>query len=846
MIAVIAHHLRLLLPNEETMSPPSLAKCSVLLFLSIHPPKASASALAFLPPGTLSPTENATFHAAVAKIRAAAICATEHSRHGGAHRSADRPMGGVLVLPVNQRRVPIAIGFRAHLDAASLLPFPLDSRLRASSLPADLACAVRRSVERRDSLPSFRYSRASAIRAIADQLRPLSTRVNGALMPPTVLRIAEGFNTLFVAAVVDALCWLDSAIVRRFVYGFPIVATAIPDSGAYRLLPPPSVEQFEARRDFFVRSALAHNQRLHSRLAARATASYADRAADLAVAEKTAKEVAKGVVVGPYPSPDAIHQSMIHLHPHLPPAAVYPRVMNRFGITQKDAIRAIDDGRSNGANAATLMLETVSTPSFFFPAIVARAFAVVALALGIPFLSLVVAMADLSMAYRTIPTSQPWYTAIGFYNPSARPPKPEYYWLPGHNFGLASAVVNFNRYPELVVIALRALFALIIDHYYDDFILPDLEAGRRSALDILEDFIHMCGTGARRTARQPVRSPELDPNKTKEPLRSNVVLGVTADLSSASATPPSVHFRAEPERIERVLAAFRAAFERGKLSPHEAASLRGKLFFLLSSAFGAVGRAATLPLVQRQYRDQPPFTFLRGSELHQSLLFFEALLPSLPPLHVPLVQSRRPPLLVYTDASFSSKRARAGGSSRECRDPHAHPRGYLGAVVYDPDSGIVHVAEAMPNWAVLLASWRDDFKTYIAELEMLAVVSVYTTFPSLFAGRSVNHWVDNTVALSALVHGYAGKPELAKSVNIFYLQAVALRTAVYFDYVPSKANIADLPSRRMFEQLASELVGLRRTSPPHRKLQVPSIAEWNADLGSWAHHSEGERFRFPV
>ena len=846
MITVITHQLRLLLPNEETMSPPSWTTCSVLLLLSIHHPKASASALAFLPPGTLSPAENATFHAAVEKIRAAAVCMVEHSRHGGAHRSADRPMGGVLVLPVDQRRVPIAVGFRAHLDAASLLPFPLDSRLRASSLPPDIACAVRRSVEHRDGLPDFRYDRASTIRAIADRLRPLSVRVNGALMPPTVLRIAGSFNSVFVAAVVDALRWLDSAIVRRFVYGFPIVATAIPDSGAYRLLPQPSVERFEARRDFFVRSAPAHNQRLHSRLAARATASYADRAADLAVAEKTAKEVAKGVVIGPYPSPDAIHQSMIHLHPHLPPAAVYPRVMNRFGITQKGAIRAIDDGRSNGANAATLMLETVSTPSFFFPAIVARAFAVVAMALGIPFLALVVAMADLSMAYRTIPTSQPWYTAIGFFNPTSRPPAPEYYWLPGHNFGLASAVVNFNRYPELIVVALRALFALIIDHYYDDFIIPDLEVGRRSALDILEDFILMCGRGSRRADRQPVRSPELDPSKTKEPLRSNVVLGVTADLSSASSTPPSVRFHAEPERVRSVLATFRAAYERGKLTPHEAASLRGKLFFVLSSAFGMVGRAATLPLVQRQYRDKPPFTFLRGSELHHSLLFFEALLPSLPPLHVPLVQSRRPPLLVYTDASFSSKRARAGGGGRECRDPHARLRGYLGAVVYDPVSGIVHVAEAMPNWAVLLASWRDDFKTYIAELEMLAVVSVYTTFPSLFAGRSVNHFVDNTVALSALVHGYAGKPELAKSVNIFYLQTVALRTAVYFDYVPSKANIADLPSRRMFEQLASELVGLRRTSPPHRTLHVPSVAEWNADLGSWAHHSEGERFRFPV
>ena len=88
---------------------------------------------------------------------------------------------------------------------------------------------------------------------------------------------------------------------------------------------------------------------------------------------------------------------------------------------------------------------------------------------------------------------------------------------PGHNFGLASAVVNFNRYPEFVVVSLRALYAVPVDHYYDDFIIPDLEVGRRSALDVLEDFIHMCGTGARRTARQRVSSPELDPARSSSP-----------------------------------------------------------------------------------------------------------------------------------------------------------------------------------------------------------------------------------------------------------------------------------------------------------------------------------------
>ena len=78
---------------------------------------------------------------------------------------------------------------------------------------------------------------------------------------------------------------------------------------------------------------------------------------------------------------------------------------------------------------------------------------------------------------------------------------------------------------------------------------------------------------------------------------------------------------------------------------------------------------------------------------------------------------------------------------------------------------------------------------------MLAAVSVYYTYPRLFVDRRVNHWIDNTVALSALVHGYSGKLDLATMVNAFYLQIAGLRSAVYFDWVPSKANIADLPSR---------------------------------------------------
>ena len=222
------------------------------------------------------------------------------------------------------------------------------------------------------------------------------------------------------------------------------------------------------------------------------------------------------------------------------------------------------------------------------------------------------------------------------------------------------------------------------------------------------------------------------------------------------------------------------------------------------------------------------------------MLFFEALLPNLPQLSVSLSPDATPPLLVYTDASFW--RSRNKKRSRECSEQTYTYHGELGVVVYDPTDRTVRSAEATPPWDILLSSWCTDKKTYIAELETLAAVAAYSTYPELFAGRKVNHFIDNVVALSALVHGYSGKPDLAKPVNIFYLQTLSLRTSVYFEYVPSKANIADLPSRRQLTQLQIELEGLDVRCHAGRgaicftdydKLAVPNAESWDAPLASW-------------
>ena len=81
--------------------------------------------------------------------------------------------------------------------------------------------------------------------------------------------------------------------------------------------------------------------------------------------------------------------------------------------------------------------------------------------------------------------------------------------------------------------------------------------------------------------------------------------------------------------------------------------------------------------------------------------------------------------------------------------------------------------------------------------------------PETFRGRSVIHWIDNTSAISCLLHGYSGKPDSALLVNAFHLFNAGLRANIHFEYVESKANVADLPSRGELSYLLCTLAAKR-------------------------------------
>ena len=264
---------------------------------------------AFVPNGTLSPADWAAIRDVANNVRGRALCSQLFSRHAGVERAADQPMGGKIVQPLHQRRVPIWSGMRLHFNRAKRLGFPLDSRLRAAGLSPPLHCAIRVSASLGQNLERVRDALIADMVADANRLRPISHKINR-LMPPTVHRIAAGVNTAFMIALIDALEWPDHQLAERFVFGFPIVGE-IPDSGVFRrIVAAYSDADIEEIYADYVRQAPAWNARTHLRLKAQRWADAKGQAANLAVRQKSLKEHGRGLIVGPFDSPDAVLQSL--------------------------------------------------------------------------------------------------------------------------------------------------------------------------------------------------------------------------------------------------------------------------------------------------------------------------------------------------------------------------------------------------------------------------------------------------------------------------------------------------------------------------------------------------------
>ncbi|XRB12524.1 EF-hand domain-containing protein [Pseudoscourfieldia marina] len=425
----------------------------------------------------------------------------------------------------------------------------------------------------------------------------------------------------------------------------------------------------------------------------------------------------------------------------------------------------LDDGKDSGTNDVTRMYETISLPSYTWIAGVAQS------AHDSGYRGAITSGTDdVEAAYRKVPTKQPEATVICYYEPATDAAVfRDTYGLP---MGLKASVIQFNRPMALMTYFANAAMLCPATHYYDDVNIADTTEGKGTAQRTTDAVFKACGMGFKSAKHSGAST-------------SQNFLGVHADV-----TPQGVTFSATPGRLEATLDIIAAIRARRTITVMDIQVLEGKTRFLLEATHGRLGRAPLSPLRAAISSGECRYT----EALDISLRYLQELLPTLPPkAHVFVGNEGEARVVrIYADASTS-----------------------YGV------GGVLLVGEL--TWYFSLAV-PELLHLRIEVLELLAAAAAYYTFAHLLPpDRVIVHFIDSQVAFAWVAKGYASQLHVADIVNQLHLDH--LHRQVWFEWLDSDANIADIPSRGDPEDpaLAGDYAILRELGATRITAKLPPI-----------------------
>jgi hypothetical protein len=256
----------------------------------------------------------------------------------------------------------------------------------------------------------------------------------------------------------------------------------------------------------------------------------------------------------------------------------------------------------------------------------------------------------------------------------------------GHPFGLMSSVVNYNRGPELIQSATRALGLALSVHFYDDHAVIGLAHERGSAQQFLHVLAELTGTlldRSKRTLMKPVFN----------------YTGALFDATMLFQTGVLVIAPKEGRR-EKIVEEVKDILKTNTLTSGRASTLRGKLGYLSLQLTGHMARGCELPLIKRQYHDK---TSVIAPSLRQALIFMQHIVRVVPDRMMNFALPKEPPVLLYTDAMFQD--------GKPCR---------MGFILHTHRSSVT-IAGTHDVPPTLLAQFVEK-KTHKGQAEILAVL----------------------------------------------------------------------------------------------------------------------------
>lgn len=591
-----------------------------------------------------------------------------------------------------------------------------------------------------------------------------------ASLDSTVQGVIKGKRLVLLKKLLQMLHYPDVTLADDIARGFELTGVA-PPSGAF---------ETELRPPVFHESVVRASAEVARRALVGRAGSSGDPQVDSKLYEQTLEEVDKGWMRGPYTEAE--------LADLLGADCVVSR---RFAITQGKKLRAIDDFTASSVNGMFGSSDKIQLAGVDTIAGVVRAWAVAvgkdrSVVVRRPTggalqgwlheslsveaaLDLIGATFDLKSAYRQLPvsTSSKWCSSVAVYDPNQRCMK--FFVADALPFGATASVYAFLRASKAIWEIGARMFRLCWTSYFDDFSVLTPRTSSSSSSASVKLLFSALGW-------------ESAVDKEKGGSQALESLGVHFALDSLLMGFFEV--RNKPGRVEAIVETIDEALDRGRLSPSEAASLRGRLLYAESQLFGRFLQLAGRRIGERAISKL--HTCHLDGGLRATLEWVREELPKMPARKV-TTSPGEPPVLLFTDGACEFE-----GVMKVT----------VGAVLWDPSEDVIKYFGMAVDPHVLGEWGAWPGRQVIGQAELYPILLAKRAWRDSLIGRRLLLFVDNEAAKFGLIKGYSDSPHSENLLRRIAEEDLKCPNLTWVSRVPSSANVADAPSRLDFEWLS--------------------------------------------
>lgn len=602
-----------------------------------------------------------------------------------------------------------------------------------------------------------------------------------AAMTKEVAKVLEGKKLLLLGAMLKSISYPDTELVKDIVSGFSL--TGFQKSA--------NVFSHRTKLPEITVQELMRTCKLNRDACLRTVSASTDIDLDREVWRQTQIEVDKGWLSGPFSFDQVSNQ--------LGPLWTLAR---RFGISQADKVRVIDDYSEPYVNAAYGGLDKLDLGGVDEIAAMIREVLLsvaddrmvnVSLSTGEVMQgslhaslsvkearSLVGRTLDLQSAYRqlAVAPSAAWSSVVAVFNPVSQ--RAEIYVQRALPFGATAAVYAFNRLA-------RALWGLGVQglhlwwsQFFDDFPTLSLSVGAASSRNSAEGLMSMLGC-----------SFATEDKKNKPFLSTFTALGVEFRLENSVAKCYEIANKAG--RADGIALQVRNVLAKGYMSAQEAAELRGRFQYATAQLFGRVMVPAMRQLSVRSHALGS--AHLLHSRLEAALRALVEFVQHGKPRLIDL-NDKRKPVLVFTDGACE------GSGFSEVT---------VGGLLIDLEYGDRECFGCRVDDCIVEAWTGGCPSQTIGQAELLPIALARQQWTQRLQGRKVLYCVDNDSARDAMVKGDSPSAASSQIIDAFYRMEFLRPCWPWFLRVASASNPADAPSRLCFQYMS--LLGAIRCRP---------------------------------